>query len=417
MQHTPFIDSSRARRIAQEFGTPVYVYDQATLERAADEVKAFPNAFGLTARFAMKALPSAAVLRVFYARGLKVDASSGFEAERALLAGLAPADVQITAQEIPRNFDDLVRRGVEFCACSLHQLRAYGEVFPNSTVTIRINPGKGSGHTNRTNVGGPAASFGIWHGHLDEVLCIARQHGLKLARMHTHIGSGGDPEVWKVCARLSLAIAAKLPDVTTLSLGGGFKVARVPGEVSADLQEIGKALLPDFRQFAQKHGRPLHIEVEPGTYLTASAGALIASVADVVSTKPEGYDFIKLDAGMSEILRPSMYGAQHPMVVVPPDGAARAPRDYVVVGHCCESGDILTPAPGQPEALLPRPLIEAEVGDLFVIGGAGAYCASMSAKNYNSFPEAPEVLIQRDGGLRLIRRRQTLQSIVERELA
>jgi diaminopimelate decarboxylase len=417
MQQVPFVEASRARRIAREFGTPVYVYDRATLERAAAEVKAFPSAFGLTARFAIKALPAAAILRIFHDQGLKFDASSGFEAERALLAGLPPRDVQITAQELPKNLRELIESGVEFVACSLHQLRTYGALFPNTDITVRINPGRGSGHNNRTNVGGPGASFGIWHGLLNEVLAAAREHGLRITGMHTHIGSGGDPEVWKHCARLSLEIAAKLPDVTTLSLGGGFKVARVPGEVSANLQEIGNALLEDFRRFAEKHGRKLHIEVEPGTYLTANAGALVASVADVVSTKPEGYDFIKLDTGMSEILRPSMYGAQHAMALVPQDGGVRAPRDYVVVGHCCESGDILTPAPGEPEELKPRRLIEAKVGDLFVIGGAGAYCSSMSAKNYNSFPEAPEVLIENDGSLRLIRRRQTLESVVERETA
>jgi len=417
MQPVPFIDADRAKAIAREFGTPVYVYDQVALERAAADVKAFPSAYGLTARFAMKALPARAVLQLMHKQGLKLDASSGYEAERALIAGIPAGDVQITAQELPKNLKELVDRGVEFTACSLHQLKTYCELFPGSDVTVRINPGKGSGHNNRTNVGGPGASFGIWHGLLDQVLAIAREHDVKITGMHTHIGSGGDPEVWKHCARLSLEIAAKLPDVTTLSLGGGFKVARVPGEKTADLQEIGNALLPDIEKFAADHGRKLHIEVEPGTYLTANAGALIASVADVVTTKPEGYDFIKLDAGMSEILRPSMYGAQHPMVLVPLDDAPRATRAYVVVGHCCESGDILTPAPGEPEALQPRELVEAKVGDLFVIGGAGAYCSSMPAKNYNSFPEAPEVLIQSDGTRRLIRKRQTLESIVERELA
>ncbi len=417
MQQVPFIDAARARRIAREFGTPVYVYDRTTLERAAAEVKAFPAAFGLTARFAIKALPSAAILRILHAQGLKFDASSGFEAERALLAGIPPHDVQVTAQELPKNLRELLSRGVEFAACSIHQLRSYGALFPNTKVTVRINPGKGSGHNNRTNVGGPGASFGIWHGLLDEVLAAAREFGVRITGMHTHIGSGGDPEIWKHCARLSLGIAAKLPDVSTLSLGGGFKVARVPGEANANLQEIGNALLPDFKQFAEKHGRKLHVEVEPGTYLAANSGALVASVADVVSTKPDGYDFIKLDTGMSEILRPSMYGAQHPMAIVPLKDEARAPRDYVVVGHCCESGDILTPAPGEPEELRPRTLVEAKVGDLFIIGGAGAYCASMSAKNYNSFPEAPEVLIENDGTIRQIRRRQTLESIVERETA
>lgn len=417
MESVPFLDAARARTVAAEFGTPVYVYDRATLEKAAREVRAFPNAFGLTARFAMKALPSAAVLRIFHAAGLKFDASSGFEAERALLAGIPAKDVQITAQELPKNLRELVEKGIEYTACSLNQLRAYGKLFPGTNITVRINPGKGSGHSNRTNVGGPAASFGIWHELLDEVLAVAREHRLTITGMHTHIGSGGDPEVWQHCARLSLGIAARLPDVTTLSLGGGFKVARVAGEKSANLQDIGTALLPDFTAFAEKHGRKLHIELEPGTYLVANAGALLAQVDDVVTTGASGYDFIKLNTGMSDILRPSMYGAQHPMMLVPQTPGDRPAHKYVIVGHCCESGDILTPAPGEPETLAPRELVRAEIGDLMIIGGSGAYCASMPAKNYNSFPESPEVLIENDGSLRLIRKRQTLSAIVANEIA
>lgn len=417
MESVQFLDAARARTVAAEFGTPVYVYDRASLEKSAREVRAFPNAFGLTARFAVKALPSAAVLRIFHEAGLKFDASSGFEAERALLAGIPPKDVQITAQELPKNLKELVEKGVEYTACSLHQLRAYGKLFPGTNITVRINPGKGSGHSNRTNVGGPAASFGIWHELLDDVLAVAREHRVRITGMHTHIGSGGDPEVWQHCARLSLGIAARLPDVTTLSLGGGFKVARVAGEKSANLQEIGTALLPDFKAFAEKHGRKLHIELEPGTYLVANAGALLAQVEDVVTTGASGYDFIKLNTGMSDILRPSMYGAQHPMTLVPQTPGDRPAHKYVVVGHCCESGDILTPAPGEPETLAPRELGRAEIGDLFIIGGAGAYCASMPAKNYNSFPESPEVLIENDGSFRLIRKRQILAAIVANEIA
>jgi len=416
MESIPFIDAARARAVAQQFGTPVFIYDRAFLERAAREVLAFPNAFGLTARFAMKALPSAAVLRIFHAAGLKFDASSGYEAERAMRAGIPAKDIQITAQELPKNLKELVGQGVQFTACSVHQLRVYGTLFPGTKVTVRINPGKGSGHSNRTNVGGPGSSFGIWHEFLDDVMTAAREHRLTIAGMHTHIGSGGDPEVWKHCARLSLGIAARLPEVTTLSLGGGFKVARVAGEKNANLNEIGAALLPDFHVFAEKYGRKLHIELEPGTYLVAKAGALVATVMDVVSTGPEGYDFLKLDTGMSDILRPSMYGAQHPMMLVPAVGAERTPAAYVVVGHCCESGDILTPAPGEPETLAPRTLVRAEIGDLLVIGGAGAYCSSMPAKNYNSFPESPEVLIESDGRLREIRRRQNLDAVIANEI-
>ena len=405
------------REIRAEFGTPVYVYDQARLEQAAREVLAFPNAFGLTARYAMKALPTRAILRVLTATGLHVDASSGFEAQRAIDSGIAPERIQITAQELPKDLKGLVERGVRFNATSLRQLEVYGQLFPGSEISVRINPGLGSGHNNRTNTGGPSSSFGIWHEKLDEVQALARSFQLRLTRMHTHIGSGSDPQVWHRCAGMSLEIAARLPEVVRLSLGGGFKVARMPGEPSADLQVIGRAIRNDFEAFADRHGRKLHLEIEPGTYLVANAGWILADVIDVVDTGGGGYAFVKIDSGMTELLRPNLYGAQHPIAVVPADGdESRGEGDYLVAGHCCESGDLLTPEPGQPEGLLPRRLCRPQIGDSVVIGGAGAYCSGLAGKNYNSFPEAPEVLVGRDGRPRLIRRRQSLAQVVANEV-
>lgn len=410
-----FLSEAQVESIREGFGTPTYVYDQRELETAARAVLAFPAPCRLVGRFAMKALPTAAILRLFAEQGLHLDASSGFEAERALLAGIEASRIQITAQELPKDLKGLVQRGVLFNACSLHQLRVYGGLFPGAEVSVRINPGKGSGHNNRTNVGGPASSFGIWHEKIDEVLVIAREFDLRITGMHTHIGSGGDPEVWKHCARLTLDIAARLPDLDRLSLGGGFKVARVEGEVGADLQAIGEALRPSLSTFvAERGGRDFQLEIEPGTYLVANAGAILAEIVDVVDTGPGGYAFLKVDTGMTELLRPALYGAQHPLHVVAHGHAVSTEQvDYVVAGHCCESSDILTPAPGDPEALAPRRLARARIGDTLVIGGAGAYASGLAGKNYNSFPEAAEVLIDREGEPRLIRARQTLeQSLV-----
>lgn len=411
-----FLTGPQALEARDSFGAPVFVYDEATLEAQARACLALPNAHGLTVRYAMKALPTAAILRLFHGLGVMIDASSGYEAERALRAGIPAGDIQLTTQQLPENLTDLVNQGVGFNACSLHQLRAYGEAFPGTDVSVRINPGLGSGHSNRTNVGGPSSSFGIWHEALPELFAVARDHGLRLSTMHTHIGSGTDPDAWLHCAELTLAIAAKMPEVTTLSLGGGFKVARMEGEAAADLAAIGAHLLPAFERFERECGRALHLEIEPGTFLVANAGALVCSVMDVVSTGAEGYNFIKVNAGMTEVLRPSIYGAQHPMWVVPADEESRGQKDYLVAGHCCESGDIFTPAPGDPEGLLPRTLTEARVGDALVLGGAGAYCASMASKNYNSFPEAAEALLRKDGSLELIRKRQTLDQVIQNEL-
>jgi diaminopimelate decarboxylase len=417
MERLSFITERQALRAREEFGTPLFVYDEASLRAAARSTLTFPNAFGMTVRFAMKALPSAAVLRIFHEEGLHIDASSAFEVERAMRAGIPAENIQITAQQLAHNLPELVKMGVRFNACSLHQLREFGKITPGAEVCVRINPGLGSGHSNRTNVGGPSASFGIWHEHLDEVLTIEREFGLHITRMHTHIGSGADPVMWEHCARMSLGIAARLPEVMTLNLGGGFKVGRMQGEPSTDLHDVGRAIAADFEEFARQHGRNLKLEIEPGTYLVANAGAVLTSVMDVVDTGANGYTFIKTDTGMTEVTRPSLYGAQHPIVLVPGEHRAeRVEREYLVAGHCCESGDILTPEPGNPEGLATRTLHEAFVGDLLVIGGAGAYCSGMSTKNYNSFPEAAEVLLTCEGELRLIRKRQTLDQMLANEI-
>jgi diaminopimelate decarboxylase len=186
-------------------------------------------------------------------------------------------------------------------------------------------------------------------------------------------------------------------------------------EQTTDLQEIGQPIREALEDLARDTGRRIHLEIEPGTYLAANACALLSTIQDIVDTGEEGYRFLKLDTGMTEILRPSLYASQHPIILLPRlDTGACLP--YVAVGHCCESGDILTPAPEHHDVLHPREFPEVEPGDLCVIEGAGAYCSAMSAKNYNSFPEAPEVLLRETGELVLIRRRQTLDQVLENEL-
>ena len=274
---------------------------------------------------------------------------------------------------------------------------------------------RGSGANNRTNVGGVASSFGIWHANLDKAKAIVEKYDLKVIRIHTHIGSGSDPEVWKKVALMSLGMVKEFPDVHTLDLGGGYKVGRMPDEPSADLKEIGTPVKEAFEKFAAETGREIKLEIEPGTFLVANACSLLATVQDMTDTGEDGYEFLKLDVGMTELLRPSLYGSQHPILTLPQNKEA-SEGEFVIVGHCCESGDILTPAPDQPEVISTRKVQRPEIGDLCVIGGVGAYCSAMPAKNYNSFPEAPEALLRSCGGLHIIRKRQTLEQVLENEI-
>ncbi|MBN1437480.1 MAG: diaminopimelate decarboxylase [Sedimentisphaerales bacterium] len=411
-----FLTEDTTRKIAAQFGTPVFVYHAPTIEKIAQNALDFPNAFGLTVRYAMKANPNAAILQIFDKLGLHIDASSGYEAQRAILAGIKPAKIMLTAQEMPTDLVELVKKGVIFNACSLRQLDTFGQNFPGSDICVRLNPGLGSGSTNRTNVGGPAASFGIWHQDLEKVFQIAKKYNLNINKLHTHIGSGSDPAVWQKVAIMCLDFVRKFPNVTTLSLGGGYKVGRMTHEPSTDLKKIGQPVRQALLDFHQETSRKIHLEIEPGTYLLANAGALIATVQDVNDTGQQGYQFLKLDTGMTDLQRPALYGAQHPIIVVPqPQSQSEELKHYIVTGHCCESGDVLTPAPGDPEALMPRLMRSARIGDLVVIEGAGAYCSAMCAKNYNSFPESPEVLLHADNTFALIRRRQTLEQIIQNE--
>ena len=418
MESLQFLKPEEAKAVRDAFGTPAYVYDLARLEEQATKALAFPNAFGLTVRYAMKASPNAAILKVFRKKGLNIDASSGYEVHRAVKAGFDYADISLSTQEFPDFFPELVEKGLKVNACSLSQLEAFGKAFPGGDIGLRFNPGLGSGGTGKTNVGGPSSSFGIWHELLPEAKALCEKYDLNVVRIHTHIGSGSDPAVWTKTSGMSLDLCRSFPTVRTLNLGGGYKVGRMAYEQSTDLQVVGSPVKELFEAYAEETGVELRLEIEPGTFLLANSCAIVTTVQDKVTTgTDEGHTFLKLDAGMTEVLRPSLYAAQHPLVAVAADGTSPATTEkYVVVGHCCESGDLLTPGPDDAESIAEREMGAVERGDMLVVEGAGAYCAGMSSKNYNSFPEAPEVMRGRDGKMHLIRKRQTLEQITTNEV-
>jgi diaminopimelate decarboxylase len=409
-----FLTPEEVNDITSEYGTPVFAYDEVSLREQASKALSFSAPYGLTVRYAMKANPNRHILEIFRGLGLSIDASSGNEIHRALNAGFGPEEISLTAQQLPGDFADLAQKGVSFNLSSLTQLKQWGENLPGTNVGVRINPGIGSGHVARTNVGGPSSSFGIWHEYIDEVHALAKQHNLTINRLHTHIGSGADPGSWNKAVGLSLDMVQRFPDVTTLNIGGGFKVGRMSGEPTTDLHAVSQHVTKLLRKFTRQTGRELHLELEPGSYLTVNTGSLITKIHDIVDTGTNGYTFLKIDGGMTELVRPAMYGAQHPIVVV--NDRPRQIKKYVVVGRCCESGDMLTPAPNDPELMAPRPLQQAEIGDLVVVEGVGAYCAAMNVSGYNSIPATAEVLLKADGTIRLIRRAQTLDELLAGEV-
>jgi diaminopimelate decarboxylase len=468
-----------ARAIADAVDTPVFVYDLDAIRQRVERLHstvASVAPFGFTLRYAMKANSCLALLQVLRDLpapiNLHIDASSEYEVLRAMRAGFPASRIQLTSQFPVQNVAaKFVQQGGSYNACSLLQLQRFAadcaaaaasssySTLQSTTssssilsspphVCLRVNPGLGSGGTNRTNVGGPASSFGVWHEQLDEALRIAHQHSVKITACHSHIGSGTDPTTWARAADLTLALVARMPDVTTVSLGGGFKVDRMLAADPIDMRVVAQGIADRLQNFYTLHKRKLHLELEPGTFLVAQHGCVLSRCVDVVSTGAQGYTFVKLDAGMNQVLRPSLYGAQHPIFVLPRGEEERKPpaadgdvclsssgatitateASCIFVGPCCESGDILTPSPGDPEGLAPRQMpFMPQPGDLVVVGGCGAYCSAMATGNYNSYPLAPEVVLlpnasprqqqQHEEGRmwRVARQRQTLEQVLENE--
>ena len=408
-----FLTREQAEEIRSKFGTPVYVYREDILEENAKAVLKFPNAFGLTARYAMKANPNSEILMRLKALGFSIDASSADEADIALEAGFKANQILLTSQQFPKNFtnqrnphhqlENLIDQGVRINACDLTQLKTVGELAPGLEIYLRINPGIGSGANNRLTTGGPGASFGIWHEDLERATEIIARKDLKVVGLHTHIGTGADPKEWADAAKIVLPYARQYSNTQAFNFGGGQKVGYMPGQPTADLYDSGVPIKRAFNNFClDNNGRQLTLEVEPGRYVVAQAGAVLSTVRGISETSQ--YKFLKVDTGMGEVSRISRYGARHWLEVIPQQVGPRNQEEYVVVGRCCETGDCLTPKQDSPEEVEPRLLTEAKLDDFLLIHTTGAYCSSMSertnrGRGYNSFPLAREVMIGKDGNI------------------
>jgi diaminopimelate decarboxylase len=293
----------------------------------------------------------------------------------------------------------------------LHQL---GAASPGHAVWLRINPGFGHGHSQKTNTGGEHSKHGIWHADLGAALAAIREHGLKLVGLHMHIGSGVDyghlAQVGQAMVGFVKQAIEAGHDLHAISAGGGLSIPSRRVDDRVDVDHYFSLWDTARREAEGLVGHAVTLEIEPGRYLVAESAVLLAEVRAVKSAGAKR--FVLVDAGFNELMRPAMYGSFHAMTLLPRDGTQRPLRDCVVAGPLCESGDVFTQAAGGE--VLTRELPEAEVGDLLVIHDAGAYGASMSS-NYNSRPLAAEVLVDGDAS-RLIRRRQTVEDLLALEL-
>jgi diaminopimelate decarboxylase len=414
----PFTPSTLAH-LAQLHGTPLWVYDAATITQRIDSLKQFD-----VVRFAQKANSNTHILRLMREQGVAVDAVSLGEIERALSAGFQPgfagaqghAEIVFTADLFDRaTLARVAELRVPVNCGSIDMLDQLGAVSPGHAVWLRINPGFGHGHSNKTNTGGEHSKHGIWHGDLVAALARVRANGLQLQGLHMHIGSGVDyshlSEVCGAMVALVETVKAQGMDLQAISAGGGLSIPYQAGEPTIDTAHYFELWDAARQRVATVLGHAVALELEPGRYLVAESGVL---VAEVRATKNQGSaHFVMVDAGFSDLMRPAMYGSHHGMEIIHADGtvATGAVQATAVAGPLCESGDVFTQ--GEGGVVLNRDLPAARVGDWLVMHDTGAYGASMSS-NYNTRPLIPEVMLE-DGQARLIRRRQTVAELLALE--
>jgi diaminopimelate decarboxylase len=384
--------------LARDFGTPTYVYDKSRIVEKIADLRGFD-----VIRYAVKANSNLTILDLCRRQGVRIDAVSAGEVYRAMLVGYLPSGdpppIIYTADIFDRDsLAAVLEHGIHVNCGSPDMIDQYGEQAPGREITLRVNPGFGHGHSLKTNT------------HLAECLLRAERHSLRISGIHAHIGSGADLEH---LARVSHAVESFArrvgPTVTMISAGGGLPIPYHPGDTEIDLEGYLRTWNASRKRLEDAFGHAVRLEIEPGRYLVAESGYLVTEIRAV---KTMGKNtFYMVDAGFNNLARPVLYGAYHPMSIVPSDKGDRREMEVVVGGPLCESGDIFTQEAGG--YVRTQRLPEAKVGEFLVIECAGAYGFSMSS-NYNSRPHAAEVLVS-GGKAQLVRARQSLDDLVRGE--
>ncbi|WP_414148148.1 diaminopimelate decarboxylase [Erwinia sp. BNK-24-b] len=397
--------------LVRQYGGPVWAYDAAVIQQRIAQLKQFD-----VVRFAQKACSNIHILRLMKAAGVRVDSVSLGEIERALAAGFQPGgeDIVFTADVIDEpTLARLAELRVPVNAGSVDMLHQLGAVSPGHPVWLRVNPGFGHGHSQKTNTGGENSKHGIWHGDLSLALAAVEQHQLQLVGIHMHIGSGVDyGHLEQVCDAMVKLVVDCGQDVQAISAGGGLSIPYRFGEEAIDTAHYFGLWDAARQRVAQHLGHAVKLEIEPGRFLVAESGVLVSQVRAVKQMGSR--HFVLVDAGFNDLMRPAMYGSYHHISAMAGDGRELGEEtiESVVAGPLCESGDVFTQLEGGNVETRALPAVKP--GDYLVFHDTGAYGASMSS-NYNSRPLLPEVLFE-NGQPRQIRRAQTVQELLALEI-
>jgi diaminopimelate decarboxylase len=390
--------------LARRFGTPLYVYDAAVIRRQIERVKRAFARLPFRPFYAMKANSNLAILRLVQQSGFGADAVSPGEIFLARSAGFSAEEIWFTCSNV--SDDDLRAIGDPRIVINLNSMSEVDRILalglPNP-VALRVNPDVGAGHHADVVTAGGGVKFGIDLAEVEDARKVVEDSGRKVVGLHAHIGSGVDVLAPLLeSARRLLELSTAFGNLRWLNFGGGISVPYRPEEKEFPIDDYGAELTHLAERLLR--ARDLTAILEPGRYVVAEAGTLLARVT--AKRLSSGTFWIGCDTGFNHLVRPSKYGAYHHILNAVQRGAAQ--EELVVAGNLCESGDVFTrDADGN---VVPRLMDRTQVDDVIAFCDAGAYGFSM-ASHYNARLLPPELMVE-GSEVRVIRERQTNDDLV-----
>ena len=388
--------------LAQEYGTPLYVYDGDMIVEHYKELYDFIKWPKLKIHYAMKANYNFSILKALNEAGAGIDAVSPGDVMMALKAGFTPERIIYTANNVT---DEEVRQvkeqGVLMNIGSLSRLDKFGKEFPGSEICLRFNPDVVDGENAKIMTGGDLTKFGILLQDVETVKEMIAKYNLKVVGLHEHTGSGlqHTSSVFKSMENLmAIATPENFPDLRFLDFGGGFKVPYKPEEERVDYVKMGAEITRLFSEFCEKYGKDLEMYFEPGKYIVAEGGMMLVTVNTIKNNKNRL--IAGCNSGFPQLIRPMFYEAYHHIVNVSnPEGEV---KNYDICGNICETGDLFAEQ---------RPMPELREGDVLCLENAGAYCYTMGGV-YNLRAMPPEVFVK-DGKAKLARKGLSTAELVD----
>lgn len=389
--------------LAEQFGTPLYVYDAAVIVRQIKRLKDAYAAADVRLKYAAKALTNVSILKLMNKHGVGLEAVSLGEVFLARQAGYTPAEITFTPSGVDfSEIEEGVAQGVAINIDNLSTLRKFGEKYKGSyPCGIRLNPNIMAGGNIKISTGHSNSKFGISVLQLQEIQDLIKEHNIRIRGLHIHTGSDiKETEAFLKTAEVLFDTAKHFSNLEFIDFGSGFKVAYKEGDVVTNVEDLGARLTKAFNEFCTHYGRKLELWLEPGKFLVSESGTLLTHV-NVVKPTPT-VTFVGVNSGLNHLIRPMMYDAYHHIVNVSnPTGKEAV---YTVVGYICETDTFGSD----------RPLNEVREGDVLAFKNAGAYGFSM-ASNYNSRPRPAEVLIV-EGQPKLIRAREQQNDLLKNQV-